>query len=160
MVKSTQTMSCAQCCFYTEVGKSGPPRPTQQSRHGSVAESCTCLRLYTGPGNDKCERMLLGSPWELLPDMHAPRATFTPAIWQGAVYLCGGHFSPTIESFDGVTMRLLDISGTGSTMTCIKRNTLLIFTNDCLTMLEGALSPVARVSKKAVSVYPCTPAVL
>ena len=119
---------------------------------------------FAGPGGERCERMHLGSTWELLPDMHSPRATFTPAIWRDAIYLCAGHSNTSIETFDGVTMRLLEISlvEAGITVTCVRGDTLLVFTRGYLTTLEGTFRPVARVARIAKSML-CpayTPAVL
>lgn len=85
---------------------------------------------YSEQTGRECEGLQLGdSHWETLPKMHKSRYSFTPALWLEAVYLCGG-WNRTVEVFDGVSMRLLDISlpeGTGS-MACAYGNKLLVFT--------------------------------
>ena len=47
--------------------------------------------------------------WRPLPEMHQARFCFSPVVWSGAVYLCGGAANSTVEVYDGQCMRLLDI---------------------------------------------------
>ena len=47
--------------------------------------------------------------WHSLPDMRQPRTLFTPAVWKGAIYLCGGWENDTIEVWDGEKIALFDL---------------------------------------------------
>ena len=58
-----------------------------------------------------CEQFILATmSWKRRPDMHKARSSFTPAVWQAAVYLCGGFHNSTIETFDGHSMKQIKIN--------------------------------------------------
>ena len=94
---------------------------------------------YIGPDQTKSE-CLRNENWERLPDMHRRRSLFTPVVWRAVVYLCGGYANETVESFDGETMRLLDISlpEGNAALACVDKDSLIvIITPECKTVISG-----------------------
>lgn len=82
---------------------------------------------------------LLGSQWDQLDPMHRARYCFTPAVWQAAIYLCGGQYNNnTIEVLNGSRLHLLEISlpEGGRTLSCVPESTLVVLTLDYLTVLS------------------------
>lgn len=109
---------------------------------------------YWEQGAKECERFrLTGTAWETLPQMHKQRCSFTAAVWQESVYLCGGQYNCTMERFDGASIHLLGFSlpeGTVS-MACVNRDTLLIFTSCYLVILsisENQDNPLMRLKQR------------
>lgn len=93
---------------------------------------------YHGEGRE-CEGLsLAASHWRSLPQLHARRYGFTPAIWQKAVYLCGGLCSHTIEVYDGVSIRLLVLTlpEDSCTMACVSGDLLVVFNDHYLSILS------------------------
>ena len=80
-----------------------------------------------------CEQLNLATmSWEELPSMHKSRDFFTPAVWQGAVYLCGGLNNSTIEVYDGHSINLINqkLRNVAGTIACGTSDYLLIITQD------------------------------
>lgn len=112
---------------------------------------------FVGPGETKCERLLLTqSAWEQLPDLHSRRSLFTPVVWRNEIYLCGGYQNSTVEVFDGATMRLLDINllEAGSALACIKEDELLVITPRFLITIAKKESGLVLGTAKRDNVHP------
>lgn len=85
---------------------------------------------YVGSGGCEGESWMEREvQWTALPQMRKQRSCFTPVIWDQAIYLCGGRNNTTVETYDGVDLRLLSLSlPEGGSMACLKGATLLLFT--------------------------------
>ena len=73
-----------------------------------------------------------------------------PAIWNSAIYLCGGNRNSSIEVFDGMKIRLLDFSlpEKGTAITCVQVDCLLIMTWSNYVRLSGQAAGVKGTVKK------------
>jgi len=104
------------------------------------------------------------SQWEVLPQMCKKRCGFTAALWQEAVYLCGGWDNCSVELFDGVAVRLLALSlpeGSGA-IACVSGDMLLVFTDHYLVTLstnDGQATLTAK-KRQGGGANPWTPPVL
>lgn len=101
-----------------------------------------------GPGGRKCESLTLtGFSWETLTEMHKRRHGFTPAIWRNEVYLCGGAHNCTVEVFDGVSIKVLEIRFPEGIqcMACVRGDTLVVLSVNyqfVLSRTQGNEAPI------------------
>lgn len=89
--------------------------------------------------------------WTALPDMHAPRSCFTPAVWRNAIYLCGGTGNDTVEVWDCHSMTLwsLKLPALNITLSCATDNQLLMLSSDYLIFLtESTAAHPTMVTKR------------
>lgn len=112
--------------------------------HGIVAWKGAILVFGSSSPQEcrKCERLdLKASKWTSLPLMNRARWDFTPAVWQEAVFLCGGH-TYAIEVYNGFTMSLLQVNlpQKGKALVCTKGDNLLILSSKNLTTLTKTRS--------------------
>ena len=117
-------------------------------------------------GACKCEAWSLrDDEWALSPEMHKQRYCFTPAVWQKAVYLCGGANNPTVEVFDGVSVTLLQLQFPEGKLTiaCVKGDSLLVITDHYFLVLSKSVSneiSFTQTQRQVASPGACNPPLL
>ena len=99
--------------------------------------------LVFGSFNRECgkraERMSLSmSHWQDIGEMQEWRYCFTPVVWRGNVFLCGGPKSPSIEIFNSVTFRLLPLvlPEASNCTTLVTEHVLLVLSSEYLCTLS------------------------
>jgi len=121
---------------------------------GVVVRKATVLVFGSSDekGERSCESLQLpGTIWTELGEMHRPRYCFTPAIWQAAIYLCGGQYNNnTIEVLHGQQLHLLEFSlpEGGRTLACAPESTLLVISLNYMTVLSCTEKQLSCTSKK------------
>lgn len=93
---------------------------------------------FWNEGGRKCELFTDKAGWTTLVDMHQNRSMFTPVVWKGKIYLCGGKENVTIETFDGTHMSImaLTLPKAGDTMGVVRGDCLLLWTYDTVSVLS------------------------
>lgn len=115
---------------------------------------CVFGSYYDGGGR-KCELLSTqASNWSQLGDMHLSRSLFTPVVWQVKIYLCGGRENRTIETFDGIELRVLavELLRAGDTLAVVRGDCVLIWTHSTASVLsQDSVQPLLVIKPRSSS---------